>query len=327
MIIFVSNRLRIIQPRFLARKILSSARQRWKRRRGHYRPCRAEAGIAPRVKLHGWGVSSPAHPWFELFCLEVGAACSPAPPMGSSSPSRRLGPLVCSAATRVELPCAEVAARDRRTPWFEVPCAMAAGARGTNAVVDLLHQSILIQLLRRWALQHHPLTLPNLAPCFPCPSRAPHELPPPPMAAHAPLLFPQQPLLGSPKSNLISLLFLTMSSDLKTVEHSSNRAKLGRSCRSEVREERDDRWVARGPLLFPQQPLSGSPKSNLLSLLFVAMPSDLKTVKHSSNQAKLGRGASRRRQQVRAAPRWGKKEMTDGSYCQWNGWWNLENKK
>jgi hypothetical protein len=34
-------------------------------------------------------------------------------------------------------------------PWFELPYAMAAGARATNAVVDLLHQSVLIQLVRR----------------------------------------------------------------------------------------------------------------------------------------------------------------------------------
>jgi hypothetical protein len=57
-----------------------------------------------------------------------------------------------------------------RNPYFDLPCAMAAGARATNAIVDL--DSIALTV----STPTPTLPLPGLAPRFPCPSRDPQEL-------------------------------------------------------------------------------------------------------------------------------------------------------
>jgi hypothetical protein len=94
--------------------------------------------------------------------------------------------------------------------WREVSISLVGPAntsRATNVVVDLLHQFILIQLLRRWALPHHPLPLSSLAPRFPCPRIAPHELTGRhPWSPMAPSFFCSSPCREAPKSNPPSFL-------------------------------------------------------------------------------------------------------------------------
>jgi hypothetical protein len=58
-------------------------------------------------------------------------------------------------------------------------------------------------------------TSPKSRPLLSFPEHSSPRAPAAPYGRPCPLPFPQQPLLGSPKSNLISLLFLTMSSDSK----------------------------------------------------------------------------------------------------------------